>query len=156
MSLYRDKGEQSKTKAASPAATAPSDRSPAGFQRETSNDHALANPRSTHSRIEKSELTLSEPKRLRNNEHLRRVAAQPCLVCGRAPSQAHHLRFAQPRALSRKVSDEFTVPLCALHHQELHQRGNEVMWWADKNVDPLPIAEELWNASRSGKIEAAE
>jgi hypothetical protein len=76
-------------------------------------------------RIEKDALAFGEPKRLRDREHLRFVARQACLACGRQPSQAHHLRFAQPRALGRKVSDEFTVPLCAVHHHELHARGNE-------------------------------
>ena len=36
------------------------------------------------------------------------------------PTEAHHIRFAQPRALGRKVSDEYTVPVCRLHHRELH------------------------------------
>jgi len=103
-------------------------------------------------RIEKSALTLAEPKRLRSREHLRFVASQPCLVCGRTPSQAHHLRFAQPRALGRKVSDEFTVPLCATHHHELHMRGNEKEWWTEKQIEPLSVADELWkeNSTQPG------
>lgn len=107
-------------------------------------------------RIDKSELTLAEPRRVRDEEHRRYVARQPCVVCGRTPSQAHHLRFAQPRALARKVSDEFTVPLCALHHQELHLRGDERLWWNDKRIDPLPIAEDYWRASRTVGTQAAE
>ena len=95
-------------------------------------------------KIEKSTLPIGEPKRLRNRDHLRFVASQPCLVCGRSPSQAHHLRFAQPRAMGRKVSDEFTVPLCAAHHHELHMRGNELEWWKDKQIEPLEIADDLW------------
>ena len=50
--------------------------------------------------------------RLRDNEHCKFVAPQPCVVCGRTPTEAHHIRFAQPRALGRKVSDEYTVPVC--------------------------------------------
>jgi hypothetical protein len=100
-------------------------------------------------RIDKSELALPEPKRLRDRHHLRFVASHPCLVCGRAPCQAHHLRIAQPRALGRKVSDEFTVPLCPTHHHELHMRGDEGQWWRDRKVDPAPIANELWRESRS-------
>ena len=99
-------------------------------------------------RIDKSALALPEPKRRRDREHLRFVARQPCLVCARTPSQAHHLRIAQPRALGRKVSDEFTVPLCALHHHDLHHKGNEALWWQDKNIDPMPVADELWSASQ--------
>ena len=101
-------------------------------------------PATIREKIEKSTLPIGEPKRIRNRDHLRYVATQPCLVCGRAPSQAHHLRFAQPRAMGRKVSDEFTVPLCGTHHHELHMRGNELEWWKDKQIEPLSIADELW------------
>ncbi len=72
------------------------------------------------------------------------MASQPCLVCGRQPSDPHHLRFAQPRALGLKVSDEFTVPLCRGHHRQLHQAGNEVTWWADLKINALEIAKGLW------------
>ena len=101
-------------------------------------------PATIREKIAKSSLPIGEPKRIRNREHLRYVATQPCLVCGRAPSQAHHLRFAQPRAMGRKVSDEFTVPLCATHHHELHMHGNELEWWKDKQIEPLSIADDLW------------
>ena len=63
-------------------------------------------------RIDKSLLAIPEPRRIRDAAHLRFVAEQPCLICGRSPSEAHHLRFAQARALGRKVSDAYTVPLC--------------------------------------------
>jgi DNA recombination protein Rad52 len=97
--------------------------------------------------IEKSELTFGEPKRLRNPAHLRYVASQPCAVCGRGRSQAHHITFAQPRALGRKVSDEFTVPLCAKHHRELHDSGSEKDWWNKVDIDPGHIARDLWERS---------
>jgi hypothetical protein len=85
----------------------------------------------------------------RDKEHCKFVAWQPCVVCGRTPSEAHHIRFAQPRALGRKVSDEYTVPVCRLHHRELHGYGDETSWWAAVSIDPLPIALELWRRSRS-------
>ena len=87
--------------------------------------------------------------RLRDKEHCKFVATQPCVVCGRTPTEAHHIRFAQPRALGRKVSDEYTVPVCRVHHRELHAYGDEASWWAGVNIDPLPIALELWRCSRS-------
>ena len=87
--------------------------------------------------------------RLRDKDHRKFVAMQPCLVCGRNPADPHHLRFAQPRAMSRKVSDEFTVPLCRMHHRELHTHGDERRWWNRININPLPIALLLWNRSRS-------
>src|SRR6201999_999533 len=80
-------------------------------------------------RIDKSVLARPEAKRLREKQHLRFIAKQPCLVCGREPCDPHHLRFAQPRGLAQKVSDEFTVPLCRTHHRELHRRGDERIWW---------------------------
>jgi hypothetical protein len=62
-------------------------------------------------------------------------------------ARAHHLKFAQPTALGRKVSDEFTVPLCSTHHRELHQQGDERVWWAAHKIDALSVAEELWKTS---------
>jgi ERF superfamily len=86
--------------------------------------------------------------RLRDKEHRKFVASQPCLVCGRTPADPHHLRFAQPRALGAKVSDEFTVPVCRVHHDELHRYGDEVSWWTGVAIDPIPIALELWRRTR--------
>jgi len=108
---------------------------------------SLVAPQAPMQRIDKAALPLGEPKRIRDKEHLKFVARQPCLVCGRQPSDAHHLRFAQPRALSMKVSDEFTVPLCRTHHRNLHQTGNELTWWEKARLDPLPIARKLWETS---------
>ncbi|UWU90616.1 ERF family protein [Bradyrhizobium sp. CB1015] len=88
-----------------------------------------------------------EPPRKRSKAHLLFVREQPCLVCRQTPCDAHHLTFAQPRALGRKVSDEFTVPLCRAHHEELHRHGNERAWWANLQIAPLPLAQELWAAS---------
>ena len=99
-------------------------------------------------RIDKSVLALPEPKRLRDKQHLRFVTKQPCLVCGREPSDPHHLRFAQPRGLAQKVSDEFTVPLCRAHHRELHRAGKERDWWSKMGIEPLGFARELWLGTR--------
>jgi hypothetical protein len=101
-------------------------------------------------RIDKSLLAISEPKRHRSKQHLRHVAEQPCLVCGRTPSQAHHIRYAQPRGLALKVSDEFAVPLCAIHHTENHATGDERGWWQTHKIDPLTIARELWEKFNQG------
>ena len=101
-------------------------------------------------KIDKSVLALAEPKRRRDKSHLRFVASQPCLVCGRHPSDPHHLRFAQPRALGLKVSDEFTVPLCRGHHRQLHQVGNEVAWWDQLKIDALRVARQFWERTHPG------
>jgi hypothetical protein len=94
--------------------------------------------------VDKSHLAHPEPRRVRDKEHVRFVAKQPCLVCGRRPSDAHHLRFAQHRALGRKVSNEFTVPLCRGHHREVHRSGDEAVWWSKAGIDPLGAARTLW------------
>src|SRR5262249_9440216 len=75
--------------------------------------------------VDKTVLALPAPRRIRDRDHVKSVAKQPCLVCGRRPADAHHLRFAQSPALGRKVSDEFTVPLCRGHHREVHRCGDE-------------------------------
>jgi hypothetical protein len=112
-------------------------------------------PASTHvqadappAKIDKTELTISELRRHRDKGHLKFVASQPCLVCGRSPADAHHLRFAQPRGMGLKVSDEFTVPLCRSCHRQNHQVGDERSWWKAKTSDPLKVAEGLWSISR--------
>ena len=93
-------------------------------------------------------LALPEPRRVRDRDHVRYVAKQPCLVCGRQPADPHHLRFAQSRALGRKVSDEFTVPLCRGHHREVHRCGDEAAWWRKAGIDPTVTARALWLQTR--------
>src|SRR5262249_820901 len=91
---------------------------------------------------------LGKTVRLRDKDHRKFVLRQPCLVCGRVPSDPHHLTFTQPRALGYRVSDEFTVPVCRIHHRELHRSGDEAGWWQKLNIDPLPVALRLWQHTR--------
>jgi hypothetical protein len=106
--------------------------------------HPTARKRSRSKRIDKSLLQLPEARRVRDREHVKLVAAQPCLICGRRPADAHHLRFTQNRAMARKVSDEFTVPLCRGHHREAHHSGDEAAWWRNVGIDPIVTARSLW------------
>ena len=101
--------------------------------------------------IDKSVLTLNAPRRYRNRDHVQFIAQQPCLLCGRKPSDAHHLKFTQPRALGRKVSDEFTVPLCRVHHRAVHRAGNEVAWWKIAGIDPIKTARKYWRDTLQGE-----
>jgi hypothetical protein len=98
--------------------------------------------------VDKSTLAIPAPRRFRDKAHLAFVAGQPCLVCGRRPVDPHHIRFAQGQALGRKVSDEFTVPLCRTHHRELHRSGDEYLWWENRGIDPLKVARKLWKMTR--------
>jgi hypothetical protein len=121
-----------------PASEAP----PPGSISRTRNRRALADA------IDKSMLAIPAPRRYRNKEHLRLVARQSCLICGRKPSDPHHLRYMQPRALGRKASDEFVVPLCRVHHRAVHRVGDERGWWRQAGIDPEPVARALWERTR--------
>jgi hypothetical protein len=100
---------------------------------------------------DRSTLMIGHAPRRRNKAHLQYVASQPCIICGRCPSDPHHLKFAQPAAMGRKVSDEFTVPLCRTHHREAHRAGKETDWWskAGGHADPLKAAADLWAKSQA-------
>jgi hypothetical protein len=101
-------------------------------------------PRRQSKTIDKTVLVLPVARRIRDRDHVKSVATQPCLLCGRRPADAHHLRFAQSPALGRKVSDEFTVPLCRGHHREVHRCGDEAVWWNRAGIDPTVTARTLW------------
>jgi hypothetical protein len=129
-----------------PAAPTPSEDMARPSAMSSGSDGPVNNAVAWH--IDKSALALSEPRRYRDRAHLEFVSSQPCLLCGRRPSDAHHLRFAQPRALGRRVSDEFAVPLCRTHHRVLHNRGDEPEWWKSVNLDPVAASRKLWEHSR--------
>jgi hypothetical protein len=140
MTALADAGEEEAQKA--PTADTGSMRLPT--ERKRARQNTSRRHSSTPSGIDKSVLAFPEPRRLRDKEHLRFVAKQPCLICERQPADAHHIRFAQHRALGRKVSDEFTVPLCRTHHREIHRYGDEAAWWSKHHLDPLIAASTLW------------
>jgi hypothetical protein len=122
-------------------AVIPPDRAKADDITRELNDQSLA---AKLSQVDKSVLVFPEPRRIRDRDHIRHVIKQPCLICGRRPSDPHHLGFVQSRALGRKVSDEFTVPLCRTHHREVHRCGEEGSWWQKTAIDPLAAARTLW------------
>ena len=105
---------------------------------------AESNKVSVSNTVDKSLLALPEPRRFRDKTHCKFVSTRPCLICGRQPADAHHLRFAQHPALGRKVSDEFIVPLCRGHHREVHGSGDEASWWSKAGIDPIGAAQTLW------------
>src|SRR5262249_16640642 len=98
--------------------------------------------------IDKSILAVAAPRHYRNREHLRYVAQQACLLCGRKPSDPHHLGFTQPRALGRQLSEEFAVPLCRGHHRAVHRSRDERAWWRQAGIDPIKVARRLWRETR--------
>jgi hypothetical protein len=118
-----------------------------GTQKSEANGNASGGGRTELSSWEVTVIGKPMPERDRN--HLRFVATQPCLICGRTPSDPHHIKFAENRAMGRKVSDRFTVPICRLHHRELHRRGDERVWWQQRKIDPLVIAARLWERTHA-------
>ena len=147
---FRISAFRERTSEPEPQESAPGDAANAGSEVVEAGTRAVASdPQELSSgRIDKSVLAFGEVRRLRDKDHLKYVASRSCLICGRRPSEPHHVRFAQKLAFGRKVSDEFTVPLCRLHHRELHRSRNEPLWWKTARIDPIRIARELWEATR--------
>ena len=102
--------------------------------------------------IDKSQLAIGSPKRIRAPEHLKWVATLPCLICQRQPSDAHHLKRVQPNAMGRKPGDQWVVPLCRIHHRALHDAGDETRWWENNNIDEIRYAQNLWAKFNSPQI----
>jgi ERF superfamily len=137
--------------APSATAEAAADAAPATHEDPVRADETLANgnrEREQLDSIDKSVLVIAAPRRYRNRDHLRYVSKQACLICGRKQSDPHHLRYPQPRALGRKVSDEFAVPLCRSHHRAVHRAGDEQAWWRAAGIDPIQVAGQLWTRTR--------
>ncbi len=104
-----------------PEPLAPSEAAKAGSEPAESGNRAVGSEAQERSpnRIDKSVLAFGETRRFRDKDHLKYVASRSCLICGRQPCEPHHIRFAQRLAFGRKVSDEFTVPLCRLHQKRV-------------------------------------
>ena len=85
--------------------------------------------------------------RFRSKKWLARVREEACLICGAPSTIAHHVMFTAPAAMSLKVPDDKTVPLCDTHHRELHMDGNARRWWAKQGVDP-----EEWIAKFESEV----
>ncbi len=47
----------------------------------------------------------------------------------------HHLLRAEHRGTGHKTGDEWCVPLCCYHHDELHGYGNEVEYFAMQDME---------------------
>jgi hypothetical protein len=143
----RPRGRPRKVKAAlAPISAAPLPSAPTIDENPPASAHDQAD--AATDKIQKSELWIGKPRRLRDKAHLKFVGSQPCLVCGRSPADAHHLRFSQSRGMGLKVSDEFTVPLCRAHHRDNHNYGDEVAWWERRAIDPITTPRMLWMSTR--------
>jgi len=109
--------------------------------------------------------------RVRDEAHLRLVRQCPCVCCvasrGRIhnESEAAHVRFGDPDYLKRptgmaeKPSDQWTVPLCDVHHRHgneaQHSMGEQYFWRTVWGIDPLALALELFTAPSLDDMRAA-
>jgi hypothetical protein len=86
--------------------------------------------------------------REKNAKHLALVRLLPCLVCGRGPSEAAHVRYGDhlrgkpPTGIGQKPDDRWCVPLCFRCHRYQHTRGERIFWEA-QGIDPIAVAIEL-------------
>jgi hypothetical protein len=122
--------------------TTPDDRSTAAIEQQVPRESVIDLGNGVAA--ESSVVLLNKPIRRRSKAHLAYIRAHACVVCQRQPCDAHHLKFAQTRAMGRKVSDEFTVPMCRDHHTDLHRHGNEIAWWANLGISPIELAKDFW------------
>ncbi|WP_272677112.1 DUF968 domain-containing protein [Providencia sp. PROV160] len=65
-----------------------------------------------------------KPQRWTNDKYLQWVKSQPCCVCGATSDDAHHLIGHGQGGMGTKAHDLFTIPLCRIHHSELHKDPN--------------------------------
>lgn len=99
-------------------------------------------------------------QRIRDERHLRHVAKQDCCCdisrsengsrmpdmrsCRNDTVVSHHIMYAEPSAMGLRSGDNYTVPLCAKHHADLHLRGDERLWWSLHGIDPILVAARLY------------
>lgn len=97
--------------------------------------------------------TKQKRPRVEDAAHLKWIRTLRCCLCGAPGPDAAHIRSAsalygkRETGGSEKPSDKWTVPLCRTHHDEQHAAGNELVWWASKNVDPFGLALALHHAT---------
>lgn len=73
----------------------------------------------------------------RDREHMARVAARGCLICG-SPAQFHHVDILTSKNMGPKVSDYIGAALCPTHHtgdQNDCAHNGEREFWKRHGID---------------------
>lgn len=92
---------------------------------------------------------LSKKQRRKEDSHLAFIRTLPCLVTGKRPVEAAHVRYGDFRrgkydtGAGEKPHDMWTVPLHPDEHRKQHSM-NERDYWTLAGIDPLNIAALLW------------
>lgn len=115
----------------------------------------IGNFRPTRSEREKAKRT-KDPRAERegnDEKHLRAIRKCPCCIpgCNVVGVDPHHLKcIPGTRGTALRAPDQFVVPLCRAHHDDVERIGsrNEVKWFSDRGIDPVNLADALWRAPR--------
>lgn len=75
-------------------------------------------------------------QRWTNDDYLKWVKSQPCCVCGATADDPHHIIGYGQGGIGTKAHDLFTIPLCRVHHSELHK---DPKGWEQENGSQLVL-----------------
>lgn len=89
---------------------------------------------------------LLKPKmqRWENTQWLQWVKTQPCCVCGQQADDPHHIIGHGMGGMGTKAHDLFTIPLCRIHHDELHRDPKQ---WEATHGNQLELLFHFLNRS---------
>lgn len=97
-------------------------------------------------RRKRESMGIREPSIDRSASHLKWIRSFTCVAfeSGRCegPVHAHHIRSAATAGIGIKPSDFNVVPLCMIHHAEIHYEGCDT-FSANHNLDLSALAEKL-------------
>ena len=102
--------------------------------------------------------TKQKRPRVEDKQHLAWIRTLSCCICGKPNPDPAHIRSAsavhgkRETGKAEKASDRWVVPLCREHHDQQHDAGNELLWWASTGIDPFGLALSLHAASCDDEI----
>lgn len=72
------------------------------------------------------------------------IKSRGCCICKNPVADAHHLRIiGHKRGMSVKNGDDYTIPLCRRHHDELHAMGDEKLFLDLHGIDPVKVLRQV-------------
>lgn len=121
-------------------------------------EKVLGNFRPSHTQRAKAKRLAPKVKRERrpgNSEaHLSAIRTLPCVIpgCSIVGCDPHHAKSgpaAAERAVGRRASDRWCVPLCRKHHDEVEAIGSrrEAAWFLERGIEVIELAAALWAVS---------
>lgn len=94
--------------------------------------------------MSKTSLVFGKSSRLRSKKHMAMVRSHGCCICKNPVCDAHHLRSEGHLASAAlKNGDDFTIPLCRKHHDELHAFGDEKLFLDLHGIDAKLILAQM-------------